>query len=58
MSAHFADIAFTPAVKRLQERNGSRKNYARSAVADAPSDRLEKTRPNSSPGATAFTWPR
>jgi predicted pyridoxine 5'-phosphate oxidase superfamily flavin-nucleotide-binding protein len=40
MSARFADIAFTPAVKRLQERNGSRKNCGHGAAADRPADRL------------------
>jgi hypothetical protein len=40
MSARFAEIAFTPAVKRLQELHGSRANYGRGAVPDAPSDRL------------------
>ncbi len=29
MSRHFADIAFTPAVKALQEQHGSRAQYAR-----------------------------
>jgi len=29
MSSHFAEVAFTPAVKRLQERDGSRASYAR-----------------------------
>lgn len=40
MSARFAEIAFTPAVKRLQERNGSRKNYGNPPFADSPADRL------------------
>jgi uncharacterized protein len=29
MGSRFADVAFTPAVKRLQERDGSRASYAR-----------------------------
>jgi predicted pyridoxine 5'-phosphate oxidase superfamily flavin-nucleotide-binding protein len=37
MSRHFADLAFTPAVQQLQERHGSRAQYARmQARADAP----------------------
>jgi len=37
MSAHFAQIAFTPAVKQLQEIDGSRSSYARrEAGGDAP----------------------
>jgi hypothetical protein len=36
----FAAIAFTPAVKRLQERNGSRAHYARREIAGGQCDRL------------------
>lgn len=47
MSTHFADIAFTPAVQRRQERNGSRAHDARRQMADGPSDPL-------GPGEAAF----
>ena len=40
MSARFAELAFTPAVKRLQERHGSRAAYARREAADGASDPL------------------
>jgi predicted pyridoxine 5'-phosphate oxidase superfamily flavin-nucleotide-binding protein len=40
MTHGFAEIAFTPAVKSEQERNGSRKGYARFETGDAHHDRL------------------
>ena len=41
MSHHFADIAFTPAVKKVQEEQGSRFSYARMEnVPDAVNHRL------------------
>jgi predicted pyridoxine 5'-phosphate oxidase superfamily flavin-nucleotide-binding protein len=40
MSSRFGAIAFTPAVKRLQERDGSRASYARGESEAAPADPL------------------
>jgi predicted pyridoxine 5'-phosphate oxidase superfamily flavin-nucleotide-binding protein len=40
MSHHFADIAFTPRVKRLQELHGSRAQYARMEAHTGPNDAL------------------
>jgi predicted pyridoxine 5'-phosphate oxidase superfamily flavin-nucleotide-binding protein len=40
MSHHFADIAFTPGVKRLQESDGSRTAYARMQAHAGPNDVL------------------
>lgn len=41
MSHHFADIAFTPTVKKVQEEQGSRKAYARmEGVTEATNHRL------------------
>ena len=40
MSHHFADIAFTPGVKRLQELHGSRAQYARMEAHAGPNDML------------------
>ena len=40
MSSNFAQLAFTPAVKRLQERDGSRASYARGEGARAGADPL------------------
>jgi predicted pyridoxine 5'-phosphate oxidase superfamily flavin-nucleotide-binding protein len=41
MSHHFADIAFTPTVKKVQEEQGSRKAYARmESVTQATNHRL------------------
>src|SRR5829696_3649440 len=40
MGHKFAEIAFTPTVKQAQERNGSRRSYARLEEGDARNDRL------------------
>jgi predicted pyridoxine 5'-phosphate oxidase superfamily flavin-nucleotide-binding protein len=40
MAHRFGSLAFTPAVKALQERYGSRRQYARMAEDDAAPDRL------------------
>jgi hypothetical protein len=40
MSSRFAGIAFTPAVKRLQERDGSRPHYARGEAEGGPAEPL------------------
>lgn len=40
MSHKFAEIAFTPTVRKAQERNGSRRSYARLEEGDAHHDRL------------------
>jgi predicted pyridoxine 5'-phosphate oxidase superfamily flavin-nucleotide-binding protein len=40
MAHRFGSLAFTPAVKALQERYGSRRQYARIAEGDAAPDRL------------------
>ncbi len=40
MSRRFADIAFTPGVCHLQERHGSRSQYARMQASDDAPDRL------------------
>jgi predicted pyridoxine 5'-phosphate oxidase superfamily flavin-nucleotide-binding protein len=40
MSSRFAEVAFTPAVKRLQERDGSRASYARGEAIGALADPL------------------
>jgi len=40
MSSNFAQVAFTPAVKRLQERDGSRGHYARGESATTVADPL------------------
>ena len=40
MSHSFADIAFTPAVQALQERHGSRAQYARMQARGGPDDAL------------------
>lgn len=40
MSSRFAQLAFTPAVKRLQERDGSRSSYARGEAAGSGADPL------------------
>ena len=40
MSHRFADIAFTPNVQRMQERHGSRAQYARMQERSGPNDAL------------------
>ena len=40
MSSRFAAVAFTPAVKQLQERDGSRSHYARGEAAGTAADPL------------------
>jgi len=40
MSRRFAEIAFTPAVRALQERHGSRARYAQMQASGAPGDAL------------------
>jgi len=40
MSSRYGTVAFTPAVKRLQELDGSRANYARGEANAAPADPL------------------
>ncbi len=40
MGHRFAEIAFTPNVKRMQELNGSRRNYARMEQGEASNDML------------------
>mgnify|MGYP003498886125 CR=1 FL=1 len=40
MGHKFAEIAFTPTVKKVQEQNGSRRSYARLEDGDAHHDRL------------------
>ena len=40
MAHHFGSLLFTPAIKALQERHGSRRTYERLAGADAGRDRL------------------
>ncbi len=40
MAHHFGDLVFTPLVKELQERYGSRRQYARMATGSPAADRL------------------
>ena len=40
MSHNFGSLVFTPVIKALQERYGSRRQYARLAAGGSPSDRL------------------
>ena len=40
MAFRFADIAFTPAVQALQDRNGSRRQYARMQARSSGTDQL------------------
>ena len=47
MSSRFAQVAFTPAVQRLQERDGSRSHYAHGEAAGSGADPL-------GPGEAAF----
>jgi uncharacterized protein len=41
MSKHFGSLVFTPVVKALQEKHGSRRQYARLEETGRPPDRLE-----------------
>ena len=43
MARHFGNLVFTPVVKALQEKQGSRRQYARMEAAGASEDRLGPT---------------
>ncbi|WP_245890356.1 hypothetical protein [Roseovarius confluentis] len=59
MAKTFHELAFTDAVRAMQEKQGSAAMYARSLAPEAPADdRLGPTRHSSSPCATASTKPR
>ena len=57
MAPNFGSLVFTPVVKALQEKYGSRRQYARLEARAATPDRLGPGRSmRSSAEETAFTW--
>jgi hypothetical protein len=55
MAHNFGSLIFTHAIKALQEKYGSRRQYARMEQSGS-SDRLSPMKSRSSPNATASIW--